>query len=873
MFFLNCFIIADAANNFIQQHIGPTTNQSNDQIYFIIIFVLILIILAFIIYLVLKFQLLKRRQNVKEFHHTWLSTGAGDSEHISHTSPMDLEDPSSSRTLTPTLLLIQQQDGRFYNKPIKGTSMAINSSSPAHVINQYPMENIAKVSPKQLLDKYHLVSQLNSQQNGVDHFIMQPCAASGLSGQSPAHPPKVPLPTIPKDDNSLIGSFNRYEEPEFKSPQPKRSKIVQQKKSNSPVLPGGTNSSSGSANTATTTANEISNESEPDYAEPMISEQQTVFSSNITPAPPVPPILPPIKHQIGNSPRYSSSKESSGSSLTSLEGGIGNLCNNHEKFVKINTEIVRYGHYSAMAHLGVALYLPPSFIQCSKSFNFNNASIRGEFYIRYGIDTRSKISGLCSLSSVITLNMSSNNHQQLSLNRPVVLCFRHCLSCGAVNNSQSMRNLVILWQQNEQKKLSKWTELIRFGETKNSECYFHLDSSYVYLVTRLFGRFAFGIKMQKLNDNESECDSISIVNSELATPTKEEESLSKLVNFSLIIEQFSPTEHLIKCFVYDNLPGSVFIFENDQISNNFSQALLKIMIGRMNPLKLAYNSSLRISVPASKGASLCFEIQAPFSDTKSSRRMEIPLDHFCLLGPNSMLNCSFIVVAPPSNNMEKIDEIFADNSDDSQCSSLDDLPLPSPTYENNLKLSQQFKDLNYDIKVWQQKPEKLQFLHSCHPTAPDFIILNRLNMNQLCQIPSDMQHFYQEDCCRLFGDSELEIRRVLIESFEKNDSRQKWMSTMGPYLVSSFEQNAYKCTDIGIELMELWESKTITEIVLDGKKKERKYTRDGSARKHCAQQFLMNPMKIKELFYAKLLRHLQAIRRPDLVDLILGYQF
>lgn len=822
----------------------------------------------------LKFQLHKRRQSGKEFHNTWLS--AGNSEHISHTSPLDFEDPSSSRTLTPTLLLIQQQqDGKFYNKPIKGTTMAINSSSPAHMLNQYPMDNIVKTTPKQLPDKYHLISHLNSQKNGVEHSIMQPSTGSGLSLQLPSHPPKVPLPTIPKEDCfSLTNSFNRYEEPEFKSSQMKRSKIVQQTTTNikSPALAGGTNSSSGSANTATTTANEISNESEPDYAEPMINDQQTVFGSNITQAPPVPSILPPIKHQICNSPRYSSSKESSGSSLTSLESGIGNLCGNHEKFVKINTEIVRYGHYSAMVHLGVALYLPPNFIQFSKSFDYNNTNGNvGDFYIRYGIDTRSRVSGLCSLSSVITLNMSKNNHQQLTLNRPVILCFRHCLSCSTGNNSPSMRNLVILWQQNEQNKLSKWTELIQFGETKNSECYFHLDSSYIYLITRLFGRFAFGIKMQKLNDNnESETDLISIVNTDSATSIKEE-SLSKLVNFSLIIEQFSLTEHLIKCFVYDNLPGSVFIFENDQMSNNFSDKLLKVMIGRMNPLKLAYNSALRISVPASKNAFLCFELQTLSRNAKSSRRMEIPLDHFCLLGPNSMLHCSFIV-AVPSNNMEKINEMFVDNSDDSQCSSLDDLPLPSPTYENNSKLSWQFKNLNYDIKVWQQNPESRHNLHS-HNSVPDFIILNRLNMNQLRQVPSDMQHFYQEDCCRLFGDSELDLRRILIESLEQNDSFQKWILTMEQYFLSSFDQNACRINDIDRGLMELWESKTITEIIMDGKKNQRKYIQDGSTRKQSSSQFLMNPMKIKELFYAKLLHQLQAIRRPDLVDLILGHQF
>ncbi|OTF81721.1 hypothetical protein BLA29_002455, partial [Euroglyphus maynei] len=651
--------------NFIQ----PTTllQQSNDQIYFIIIFILVLIILTFVIYIVLKFQLHRRRRHGTKStasifnNHSWLNGGVIDSDHLSHASfgPLDMDDSIGQQqqaSLTPTLLLLQQQqDGRFYNKAIKSSN---------NNYNQYPMEPIlakqqtsSSITPKKMM----LLSRLNqsNQQNGIlEHFLMQPGSGSSLQS-TPLHPKGHPLPTIPRDEDSVSfrsggSSANRYEEPQFHHSHVQPISDVRKslkKTASSPQSTttggnAGTNSSSGSANTAfTTTANEMSqNESEPDYAEPIIHE----FEQTTNIQPPSLTTAPPSQKNI----RYSS-EESSGGSSGDGSNNVGSLCGRHEKFVKINHESTRYGYYSSLPNLGVCLYLPPEFfILPSSNYSTNRVTdeSNGDLYIRYGIDTRARYPGLCSLSSVITLNLSKQHHT-IDLNRPAILCFRHCLSF--LNPQQSIdmasrKNLVIMWQnqqehQHSSKSSSKWIELLRLDDQQDPNCYAYLDSNNVYLVTRLFGRFMFCYKHDftqygstSANVNLANLESPTAFGSVGRSSSKSVEStmISKMVNFSITIEQCNQTEHLIKCFVYDNLPASILMFQNDQLpSINSSseststmmngQKFVQILIGRMsNPLLLtAYNSSTKISLPPNRSSALCFELIQQASSTPLHSRI------------------------------------------------------------------------------------------------------------------------------------------------------------------------------------------------------------------------------------------------------------
>ncbi|XP_046911754.2 uncharacterized protein LOC124492796 isoform X2 [Dermatophagoides farinae] len=949
--------------NFIQPIGSPTTTlqQSNDQIYFIIIFILILIILTFVIYIVLKFQLHRRRHGAKSTaspfnHHSWLNGGT-DSDHLSHGSlgPIDPEDSLVPQTsLTPTLLLLQQQDGRFYNKAVK----------PSGNYNHYPMEPIlskqqqsASATPQKMM----LVSRLNqsNQQNGMlDHFLMQPGSGSSLQS-TPLHPKGHPLPTIPRDDDSVSfrsggSSANRYEEPQFHHSlvQP-ISGVRKSVKKGSPHSSNGgnagTNSSSGSANTAlTTTANDMSqNESEPDYAEPIINE----FEQTTNIRPPSLTTAPPISPSPQKNLRYSS-EESSGCSDGS--NNIGSLCGRHEKFLKINHELTRYGHYSSLPNLGVCLYLPPEFLILTSSMSGNHSMNRatdesnGDLYIRYGIDTRARYPGLCSLSSVITLNLSKQHQHYIDLNRPAILSFRHCLSFP--NHQQpidmaSRKNLVIMWQnqqehQHSSKSSSKWIELIRLDDQQDPNCYAYLDSNHVYLVTRLLGRFMFCYKhdFSQYGSTSTTADSNLELPSTFgsigrsASKSAESSVISKMVNFSITIEQCSQTEHLIKCFVYDNLPASVLMFQNDQLPSlnsssestvmNGQNKLVQVLIGRMsNPLiTTAYNSSTKISLPPNRSSALCFElIQQANSTPSHSRipnigsnpRMEIPLEHLCSLGPNSMLHCSFMVPNVRNTNiliMDNDENLVDDNDDDQEQDSDDDIDLQdsydsvddssfSPTYENKPTrpysrrkkslLKKNYRNLNYEIKVWQQKPETRKRLHHHHSNT---LTLNYLNMRPLHRLPSSdsaQQYFYHEESCRLFGDSELELRRSMAERLDLSlygNDLSPWKEWAMAMLMISRDNSHHgwltyfeRQPSPSIQLMELWESKTITELMIamvDDKIGRRSH-RKRNNNKQSSILMSTNPMKMKELFFSKLLHQIQTTigGSSDLVDLILGHKF
>uniref|UniRef100_A0A6P6YB21 Uncharacterized protein LOC113796407 n=1 Tax=Dermatophagoides pteronyssinus TaxID=6956 RepID=A0A6P6YB21_DERPT len=1027
-----CRKIFDPTSHFIQSSSGSTTTttttlqqqqQSNDQIYFIIIFILILIILTFVIYIVLKYQFHRRRHNNTKSgghssifnHNSWLNVG-GESDHLSHgsfTGPLDQDDngdhsigQGQPNSLTPTLLLLQQHsDGRFYNKPVKG--------------NHYPMEPILNTNKQQQQQqsitpqKMMLISRLNQsnhqqQSNGMlDHFLMQ---QPGSVTTTPLPNSKGhPLPTIPRDDDnqsfrSGCSSANRYEEPQFSNYNNHYHQhhqhlnhnvnhpVKSSKNSGSPhsintgVVNGGnlagTNSSSGSANTAlTTTANEISqNESsEPDYAEPIINEFDpksiTMNNNNNNNSKFQPPSLtsvPPISISSPQSKNYRySSEEYSDCSNIGLQYG------RYEKSIKINPELIHYGYYSSLPNLGVGLYLPPEFFSNNQPNRTTTTTVvesnvvGDNLYIRYGIDIRARYPGICSLSSVITLNLSKHQQQQqIEFNRPAILCFRHCLSFHQQQQQQQQdqtwkRNLVIMWQEQQQNssKTSKWIELIRLDDQQQQDCYAYLDSNNVYLVTRLFGRFMFGYKQDfsQYGSTNSKSNSTlespsfgSIGRSATKNPSVESSMISKMVNFSITIEQYSQTEHLIKCFVYDNLPASILMFQNDQlpscsesstttnskITKNDQNKFIQILIGRMSdPLLLkSYNSSTKISLPPNRNSTLCFElIQQQQINPLYTRgnnipnpRMEIPLEHLCSLGPNSMLHCSFMVpnmiTTTTTTTMMDDDEdlvdddddddddqepnSYDDNDNDSQDSVREDSGF-SPTYENkpldskkssksSLLLKKNQRNLNYEIKIWQQKSENRKRFHHHHnhhnhyqsSSSSNTITLNRLNMRPLHHLPSSgriQKYFFNDKYSRLFNDSDLKLRQLLTERLDHsiyNDDHYPWKQWAISMLMINDDNDDHhhqhgsfsyfqQQQSPSLQLLELWESKTINELMITIGDDNDGNGKIGSKRSPPQSSSRSKTMQLKELFYSKLLHQIQTTigGSSDLIDLILGHQF
>ncbi|OTF71827.1 hypothetical protein BLA29_011798 [Euroglyphus maynei] len=152
-------------------------------------------------------------------------------------------------------------------------------------------------------------------------------------------------------------------------------------------------------------------------------------------------------------------------------------------------------------------------------------------------------------------------------------------------------------------------------------------------------------------------------------------------------------------------------------------------------------------------------------------------------------------------------------------------------------------------------------------------------------IGSVQQYFYHEECCRLFGDSDLELRRSLAKRLDLSvygNDLSPWKEWAIAMLMISNDNGHHhgsltyfeRQQSPSVQLLELWESKTITELmiaIVDDKIGDRKRHRQQNHNKSS----ITNPMKMKELFFSKLLHQIQTTigGSSDLVDLILGHQF
>lgn len=557
----------------------PTVAAGNEPVYFAIIFILTLIIIVFVVYIVFKFNL-RRRRHGKSFQGWIGEVGGRTGSDYERTD----EDGQAMLLLLQQQQQQQQQQGtQPFNSP---RSPFMKPPSVGHTgsrLNNYPLEQLrhyskggGSVNP---VEKFQVISRLNnSNTNLVDHFLIRDT--------------QQPLPEIPSSFNSLgRTSTNKYEEPNVFRNETKK------------LL--GANSSATSTTTATitTTSGESeNNESEPDYAEPIMAADSS------RPPPVLPPPLP------GSSPKCHSSSQNSATSDGSLDAAT--LCGKHEKFIKLSESICKYGYYSTMANLGVGVYITPRLL--------SSAYLDSDLYLRYGIDTSIRQTGYCALSPVVTVSVSRTMEE---LPRPIVLTFRHCISLGS---TEPTSGLVVLWQGLDCPPSSdRWIEVVRYGEENlNTACYLQYDSQYAYLATNFLGRYVL-------------CTRTSAGTEVKSGRKRIEGEVNKLVNFSLTTEPFSSTESLIKVFVYDNLPSSTLNLRNElPASGSGSSIQLRVGKGACE----GFCSVLRVSPRA---GALCFELQSTvdrkYPEQPSTQRVELPLAKLWTSGPNSLLHCSFVV--------------------------------------------------------------------------------------------------------------------------------------------------------------------------------------------------------------------------------------
>ncbi|KPM09936.1 hypothetical protein QR98_0084820 [Sarcoptes scabiei] len=359
------------------------------------------IILICVVYIAIKFHSNRRRNNSKSFQQrNWITTEAA---HLPRsTCIIDTENLTSSSPI-----IIQHQKDQCLKKAGRSFKNYLVKQEeifdPLKHVQKEPL--ISNLSHS--IDKYHLISHLN--RHSVEHSLVRTGSLLAVSHESCLKPPFNKTSETPK----LTARNIHCKESQFRTPQPIRSFLGAESQASNPRIKAGTNSSTLSGHTASTTANDLSIESEPDYAEPMIDENVSV-AKEVASVPHFIPVRPIIDLASPKCPNRFS--ESSNPELSVFENI---LLKNIETMIKINAETIRFGYYSAMPNLGLGLYLPPEFVDIRSSNS-------RELYAQYGIDIESKLPGCCSLSPVITLNLSVDVKNQLD--RFVILCFKHCLS-------------------------------------------------------------------------------------------------------------------------------------------------------------------------------------------------------------------------------------------------------------------------------------------------------------------------------------------------------------------------------------------------------------------------------------------------------------
>lgn len=823
-------------------------------------------------------------------------------------------------------------------------------------------------------EKLQLITRLNSSnQNIVDHFVVR-CQGEANNGSgsgvstfssnnnkyeepifsnanpfraSPQHKPPVVPPLPPINGTSPPACSN--------SPQ----NSTGTGRSNTTVTIS-TNTTTGSGESSSLEEHAHLVPEEPDYAEPIIDnleQPQTYSNYHSELAREAAQRISKTRvntaqhHRHHHHQRQKAQGGDNGQQQQQQQPDLSSLCGIHEKFIKLSMDIFKHGHFSLMPNLGVGIYLTPNM--------FNAYYVETvDLYLRYGVDTSTKHSsgGYCSLSPVVTVNFSKNVGE---LSRPFVLCFRHCMSLpSAPNNncagslSRLEKNVVVLWQdvgssgqsgeydQNrnrvrqhlnaiasssksldsgKESRDNRWLEILRYGEENlNTTCYLENDDQYVYLVTNLVGKYVLCLK----NTHGASLAGMGRANG--ASPhhvfpspllsNRIETDFVKLVNFSLLIEQFSPSEHLLKVYMYDALPNSTInLFNELPASGQFH-----LRLGDRD------STALRLT---SRGGSIFLELQShkgtPLqrSQIKGMKRIEIPLGHLWNAGPNVLLHCSFIVRSsvvidevgdqnesrPESEEEEDDDEAeevaetrrmmttISGSDDDQQQHHFDDnhrddAESMMPSSGGN---SQYDDRLNYEVKVWQSsKTTNDSSIKSSTPIT-NVVLLKRQttsNFKRGRHPATTIGRFYREESVRLFEDRDLAIRNRLITSLDTPRSDQlDWREfakrcRLGHYMPYFASQGSP-----ATQIFELWESRVLSQFVRDttanNNNNNNSHHPSDNLRAGLLDQYehhslneaygaisttSNSSMALREHYYTRLVQLLHSFARADLVDLIVA---
>jgi len=269
--------------------------------------------------------------------------------------------------------------------------------------------------------------------------------------------------------------------------------------------------------TASITSEDDNNESEPDYAEPMISNSPYFTTER---KPPLPSSCPPG---------------------TKLEKSLAIY--SLLKFIEITEDISNQGFFSFAPEMGIGVYIPPNSFNISSSYSST---------LHFGFDPETKICGLSSLTPIFVFG----SDKLIEFNRPVVIIIKHCLTSY---KSDTLRNLSILWSEKktDSKNSDKWIEILRYGQENLNTClHANFDKNFLYLMSNLTGKFVLIFTKQNIKDTKDE------KNFHLSN-----QQLSKKLNFSCSSESFSCNENLLRVYLYNDLPISKINLTNETNSN------------------------------------------------------------------------------------------------------------------------------------------------------------------------------------------------------------------------------------------------------------------------------------------------------------------
>lgn len=769
------------------------------------------IILICVVYIAIKFHSNRRRNNSKSFQQrNWITTEAA---HLPRsTCIIDTENLTSSSPI-----IIQHQKDQCLKKAGRSFKNYLVKQEeifdPLKHVQKEPL--ISNLSHS--IDKYHLISHLN--RHSVEHSLVRTGSLLAVSHESCLKPPFNKTSETPK----LTARNIHCKESQFRTPQPIRSFLGAESQASNPRIKAGTNSSTLSGHTASTTANDLSIESEPDYAEPMIDENVSV-AKEVASVPHFIPVRPIIDLASPKCPNRFS--ESSNPELSVFENI---LLKNIETMIKINAETIRFGYYSAMPNLGLGLYLPPEFVDIRSSNS-------RELYAQYGIDIESKLPGCCSLSPVITLNLSVDVKNQLD--RFVILCFKHCLSFDHQKPLEESvaENLVVMHCEESEK--SKWNILIRFNQNTRNDCLMKLDNQFVFLATKFGGKFMLAF----LNDSDA-----------IFSESKIDSSISKSINFTKIIELQNENEFLAKFFIHDDLPSSLLILHKELSTRN---KILKLCIGRTKHSLSNSYSSFKLPLKVnSENYQLCLRTIATTIPSKSITEIDysrISLHQLLWIGPNSI------------HKHSTLSKSYEFHNNYSNCTEIDTNEASDSIYQNETLRMNGSKIFDSRLEIWLQESFLITEKTDRDRDRDQCLVLNHLNMIQLRDVSNAIECLRYQKCLR-FTESELSLRKIIIDILDRDDSiRQRWTRSMFPFDEEVNQFNTKTKFKQDSALLELSESKIITETIaymMTSVKSTANLQKESNNNQS-------DMVKIKENLFSKLSRTLQLILPNDLADLI-----